>query len=252
MAVAALPKFFHGDPATKALNAGFLNAIVSRLNDVRPSRIRTRSDRDGPSPTVDCYVVNNTSGPFDIHNVVAAQSVGMTISTGQDKIDFQNKPFFSIDVPAASTDFPMICLEPIPAHGGVGRVAIGGIAVCTVNVTDAAHKYANPTPGDETRMTSAATGQVRILWKDSGTGNKTAVVYLVEPSGSGGTCVDIDTTDTLSITIPGRVLSWSGSINPTTCVLTLTPTYDDDTVQTFEVSLTGNTCTDLTLTVTEL
>ena len=45
-------------------------------------------------------------------------------------------------------------------------------------------------------MTSAATGQVRILWKDSGTGNKTAVVYLVEPSGSGGTadtCVRVAT-----------------------------------------------------------
>lgn len=88
-----------------------------------------------------------------------------------------------------------------------------------------------------------------LVWTDDdGVG-----VYLVR-QGGGGTCIDVDTSDTFTITIPGQVTSWTGSIGPPPdCTLTLTPaTYADDTVITIEGRLAGNTCDELALTFTEV
>lgn len=78
-------------------------------------------------------------------------------------------------------------------------------------------------------------------------------VYLARQGGD-GVCIDVDTADTFTITIPGQVTSWTGSIGPPPeCTLTLTPaTYADDTVITIQGRLTGNTCDNLTLSFTEV
>lgn len=237
-----LPRFNHGDSILKALDAGFLNNVVDRLNAI-PPKPRTVKESKEPKSTVECYVINNTSAAFPERSVVAITTIGLTIGTDDDILAFQERPLFEIDVPAAASDFPMVCLEPILANGGIGKVAIGGIAICTVNVTDAGHEYANPTSGDETRMTSGATGQVRILYKPSGTGNKTCVVYLVEPSITGGeaTCVDVNTYDDLEIPT-----AWTHDWNPETCEMTSTPTLTS-----YRWTLSGNTCTDLTMVISE-
>lgn len=173
-----------GSPAFPTINAGMLNAIISAVKGIQTGKNTSRSDTINLATDV-VYAINNSPTNADIYDVLTFDNVGLTIANEQDQINFQRRPLFSIITPATSDDFPVVALEPIPRYA-IGRVAIGGIVTCTVNVTDAAHEYANPTAGNRTKMTSAATGQCRILWKDTGTGDKTAVVYLYQSSG--GSC----------------------------------------------------------------
>lgn len=183
---APLPYFRPNEPAFPQLNAERLNAIVSAVRNI-PGRQRTNVPESLIQSRTECYVRNSTSAAYPIHSVLAinnAASAAVTLTSDQDKIDFNDEPVFNVNVPVASTDFPFILLEPLAASGGIARAAIGGIAVCTVNITDTGHEYANPTAGDHTKLTSGSTGQVRIIHKPTGTGDKTCAVYLVEASGA--------------------------------------------------------------------
>lgn len=177
-----LPTFKSGDPRTKALNAGFLNNVTDRLRNI-PQQSLPSSRSGGGQHVLSVYAINNSGGDIDERSVMAIDTVGLNIATDQEMINFQERPLASIDIPTASTNFPVVALESI-RDGEIGKVAISGAVVCMVNVTDAGHAYANPTAGDETKMTSGATGQVRILYKPGGTGNKRCWVYLVEQSGA--------------------------------------------------------------------
>jgi len=52
--------------------------------------------------------------------------------------------------------------------------------VVRIDVTSSPHRYANPIDGQSGYLRSDATGLFRILWKESGTGIKWAVV-IAEP-----------------------------------------------------------------------
>lgn len=177
-----LIKFNEGDGAGKALSASFLNNVIERLNAIS-RKVKTPVAEKEPLATVTCWAINNTSQDFDEFSILLPYRPGLDLTTSSDMLAFQDRPLLDVITPTATTDFPVIAIEPILKHGGIGKVAIGGVAVCKVHVTDAAHEYANPTIGDVTKMTSGATGQVRIVWKESGTGDKTAVVYLMQSTG---------------------------------------------------------------------
>jgi hypothetical protein len=76
----------------------------------------------------------------------------------------------------------VICLDAIKS-GQVGRAWIAGVAQVQVNVTDTAHGFCDVKNTDRTQLQSASSGNTRILWKESGTGTKWAVVRLNDPSG---------------------------------------------------------------------
>ncbi len=182
-----LPYFRPGESAFPALNADVLNAMVAGIRGRRGKERTTVSDVVRKS-TIECMVLNNTSADYDIHSIMSinsSASAGLTLVSDQDKIDFQRRPLFTVNVPVADTDYPFILLEPLKANGGLARAAIGGQAVCTVNISDTAHEYANPIPGDHTRMASDETGQVRIIHKPAGTGDKVCSVFW-QSSGEGG------------------------------------------------------------------
>jgi hypothetical protein len=181
-----IPFVAPGDSIARTFTAEYLNSIVERVNGSQARRPRTIVPDSRNGSTVECYAINNTSQLFDVHSCLTPNTVGLTVSTAQEKITFQQSPLLDVIVPTASDEFPVIALEPIKPNGGIGRVAIGGLAVCTVNVTDAGHEFANLTNGDESKMTSGATGRAEILYKASGTGDKTAVVYLPGGRSSAG------------------------------------------------------------------
>lgn len=70
-----------------------------------------------------------------------------------------------------------IVQQPI-ASGEIGVAVIAGATQVQINVTDADHKFADIKDGDNTQLESAASGSARILWKESGTGTKWAVVCI--------------------------------------------------------------------------
>jgi hypothetical protein len=63
-----------------------------------------------------------------------------------------------------------VAVEPIET-GKIGRCAIGGRFACKVKIVDADHKYARSRNNDVTQLISAACGDMRFLWKESGTGD---------------------------------------------------------------------------------
>ena len=77
-----------------------------------------------------------------------------------------------------------ILLEPIKA-GGIGLAGVQGVFPVKVDVQDEDHGFADVDEGECGHLKSALTGAAQILWKESGTGEKWAVVRLGLPHRAG-------------------------------------------------------------------
>jgi len=104
-----------------------------------------------------------------------------------------------------------VLVEPIQA-GQIGRACILGACPVKVNVVSASDTFADVEPGVTTRLKSGSSGAAaRILWKESGTGEKWAVVRLGNPAG-GALAVPVKLTASLGGgAYTGREQVWSGS-----------------------------------------
>ena len=74
-----------------------------------------------------------------------------------------------------------VLAEPI-ASGEIGRAWASGVLPVKVNIEKEEHRYADVNDGQAGSLKSAAVGAGVILWKESGTGQKWAIVRLGNPS----------------------------------------------------------------------
>lgn len=126
-------------------------------------------------PTITVLVRNDTGGDLDYPGVLAlGEPVLSAVDAAQ---DLQQTPGFAGTEPESETDAFAIIIESV-AEDEFARGVVAGVAVCDVEVTDTAHEFATPTPGDATKLTSAASGPARILDREAGTGLKRATVLL--------------------------------------------------------------------------
>jgi hypothetical protein len=131
---------------------------------------------------VEIQIRNDTGSDLSIHSIL---KVGSPLVSAIDyPFEFLEPPVFGGSTPAATTDLVAVTQDPIP-DGELGRAILLGVAICTVDVVDSGHGYAEPTASSAAKLTSATTGPIRIIWKDSGTGDKTAVVLLQSVGSSG-------------------------------------------------------------------
>ena len=94
--------------------------------------------------------------------------------------------WFDGDTPDGTRPFA-IALQDIPGDS-IDVAQVSGACVALVNVTDAGHEYAEVASGEPV-LQSAATGPVRILYKPTGTGEKTcAVLFVVKQCCSASPC----------------------------------------------------------------
>ena len=70
-----------------------------------------------------------------------------------------------------------VLAEPI-GDGDIGSAVVDGTTICQVNITDAAHEFADIANGDAAKLVSGETGPTQIIWIESGTGTKWAVVRI--------------------------------------------------------------------------
>lgn len=91
---------------------------------------------------------------------------------------------FEGETPDANTMIGDVAIlqGPVRNDEEIAAVLIGH-TWCDVSVTDSSHEYAGPTSGDDTKLTSGASG-AKILWKPSGTGVKRCLVYMGVASSS--------------------------------------------------------------------
>jgi len=130
--------------------------------------------------------------------------------------EFQNRPAFDGVVPTTShagrwcvllEDLPYDATDPNLA---IGRAALAGIVPAQVNVVDTADTRAESTPGTTSYLTSDPAGSAQILWKQTGTGTKWAIVRIGDPPISSGyrirfCIVSVNTVSSVITSVVGQV-----------------------------------------------
>jgi len=175
-------KVHPGDPFQ--VRASTFNTMVDAAKAWKNRQASTagKATRYRP-PDTDVILVKNDSGAdrerFDILGID-----DVVISPTDNEDEFKNRVALSgvVANPATHLGRFVVLLEPI-ADGKLGRACVSGVCPCEIDVIDAGHTYAdiNPDSGDRYTLASRQFGGAEILWKESGTGTKWAVLRLGSP-----------------------------------------------------------------------
>lgn len=114
---------------------------------------------------------------------------------------------FNADKPTAETAGDFVIAQGPIADGGSVSAVIAGLTWCLIDVVDEGHEFGIAKDDDTTELESSTSG-APIIWKESGTGTKLAIVRL----GAGGAAVP-----------SGRAILF-GTLEPASLVLDLDAT----------------------------
>jgi hypothetical protein len=90
-------------------------------------------------------------------------------------------PVLTGGTPSATTTAWCVAVEPIES-GKVGRVAVGGVVQCKLDIDAEAYSFASP-QASTVALKAGLSGDAAILWKESGTGsNKWGLVRIGSPA----------------------------------------------------------------------
>jgi hypothetical protein len=163
-----------GDPIRLA--ASQINGL-NRLLNVNAG-FQTPSAIEQPTPYTWVMAKNNTGSKIERWGVLAI--TGMDITPGNSEAatgQFEQLPVVTGGKPDEKTTAWCVAVEPIKG-GKIGRVAVGGVVQCKVEVVNADDKFV-ACKESATELKSGAAGEGLILWKESGTGTgKWALVRL--------------------------------------------------------------------------
>jgi len=209
-----MKKVFSGQPLD--IPAPTYNDMVEAAKADRARKLSASGGRsEYMPPDTDVILVQNDSGAdrerFDILGID-----DVVITPTENAEEFKSRVALSGIEPVPNTHLGrfVVLLEPI-ADGKLGRACISGVCPCQIDVIDAGHKYAdiNPDSGDRFRAASRQFGGAEILWKESGTGTKWAVLRL------GSTTLfrrfELKTALAIGGTATAHPLDWSGVADTT-------------------------------------
>lgn len=162
------------DVAGRLFNSRWINQVTRATNPSAREANRPRS----PEPIFQLIidVINDSGAAIDAEfPILRLTTPVVTVA------DNANAPYnavdFKGDTPDADTKANFAVLQgPAPADRARPAVVIGA-TWCKVNILDAAHQFATSIDADDTKLESSTAG-VRILWKETGTGDKWAIVLL--------------------------------------------------------------------------
>jgi len=124
--------------------------------------------------------IRNTSGAdaarFGVLGISAPAILPSTSLAG-----FQQNLVLDCVTPATGTHEGkfVVLAEPIK-NNSIGMAWIAGVCQVQINVIDAAHLFADVKNADATKLDSGVAGGAQILWKESGTGSKWAIIRFVQ------------------------------------------------------------------------
>jgi hypothetical protein len=115
---------------------------------------------------------------------ITGMEITPTSSSGGATASFEEMPVLTGGTPSATTTAWCVAVEPIES-GKIGRVAVGGVVQCKVDVTSADDKFV-ACKASAAELKTGTTGEGLILWKESGTGTgKWALVRLAAGGAQG-------------------------------------------------------------------
>ncbi|MCX7428918.1 MAG: hypothetical protein NTW96_25235 [Planctomycetia bacterium] len=173
--------------AFRAGNQGFTTPTAGDRPDY--TRVKVRNDSGADRSRFD---VLGVSGPL--------------FTPTENLAEFLRAPKLIGALPDADTHAGrfVILLEPLPA-GKIGWALAAGVVPVTVNMVTADDKFADVTDAQAGYLTSGAEGAARILWADTGTGQKRAVVLL----GATGGALQYKTTPALVFVVGDEDAEWA-------------------------------------------
>ena len=182
-----LKRVHPGDPISLSSNA--YNAWCDAADDLRQRQMATSASQQLETRDVDIVLVRNDSGAdVDQHGVLGID--GPLITPDDNLDEFKRRVVISGVTPAVAHVFCfVVLLEPLPA-GAVGLAIISGVCTVQVDVASASDTTCGADVDDTAKLKSA-TGFNQILWKETGTGTKWAIVRI----GVGGGGLKVATLD---------------------------------------------------------
>ena len=174
-----------GDPLKKvlpgqelAIPAEAYNAFVDAAMACRGNRsLGTSVSTPGGLSSSVIKVKNNTAGALDRFAAVGLESLAITPSGSLE--NFQNTPVINVLAPGSSMYLGKFAVlqEPLAANY-LGDAVVSGVTVSQITMNHASHDRADVDPAGGASLVSAYYGAAEILYVESGTGSKWAVLRL--------------------------------------------------------------------------
>ena len=136
-----------------------------------------QTDRQSVRQTSIVLVKNASGADRQRFDVLGIDAPLITPTDNEDA--FKNKVALSGTTPSESDHLGRfaILLEPL-ADGKVGMACAAGVCVAHVDVQHDGHRFADIKDADASSLQTRASGAATILWKETGTGLKWAIVHL--------------------------------------------------------------------------
>lgn len=197
-------------PEHTAWNA-FLGLLPPHLRPSGTAKTRGRFDRNLYAGSL--VMVKNAGSDLSKFGVLGVTTTTIIDpATSADTLDgFQQRPTFEGNTPSLASHLGkfVVAVDPIPS-GGYGLCVISGIVIVQVDILDADHRYADVKDADAAKLQSRSMGAARIMWKESGTGTKWAIVNIgvlppalfpVQIDQTGGSAGDTTTQCSFTYTV---------------------------------------------------
>lgn len=176
MAGDELKKVQDGQPL--AIPAAAYNAFIDatrKLKELEHQIQRGLLNARGPQPAV-VLVKNNSGGAVGRFGVLGIDAPLITPTANLDTFKQQVVLIGSTPTDDHRGKF-IVLLEPL-VSGAIGRAVIAGVVACRCLFATGDETLADTETGDDTRLAALGNGSAKVLWKETGTGEKWAVVRL--------------------------------------------------------------------------
>jgi len=168
-----------GDPLQ--IRAETFNTFIDAARDFKARQHDVVSQATPAFRQSGIVLIKNNSG-YDCQRFDVL-GIDTPIITPYDNFEeFKNRPALTCSTPDYSKHVGrfVVLLEPIAA-GKLGYAVVSGITVAKINVSAECHAYADIQPSGRNYLASGQHGAAIILWKESGTGTKWALVKIGLP-----------------------------------------------------------------------
>lgn len=181
--------FSHVKPRDKKIRAASFNTMLDAARHFQTLQKRLAGNASGVLESASGAIVlvaNDTDDHISrFRSLVLREPL---IDPSDNEEGFQNQLVMKADYPDdAEADFGKFCvlLDSLPARQtdsgdhtySIGRAIVSGLTQAKINVVDEAHEWAD-IGTDELLDTLEEAGGARIIWKQTGTGEKWAVLLL--------------------------------------------------------------------------
>ena len=164
------------------LSAGDHNAMLDAARAHRARQVMKVGESAARQQAGIILVKNNTASNRDFLDVMAVD-VPLILPT-ESLDEWSARVAFSCVDPGSTHAGRYVVLQEPIAAGELGRAMVIGVTPVNLDVVDEAHRYAEVDTGATGSLITKASGSARILWKESGTGSRRAVVMLSGEPGA--------------------------------------------------------------------